>query len=135
MACNPNPIYEGAVIGLFILFHEKSTAAKGNASTSLSMSRRQHQGGKLTSESEVISYLLATYRTDDINTEADIVIMNFKQPASQSTVDYAEAPWTNVLLRAPVYDRYCLDRTFIQAQKVQWDNVFDAIRVETNRHR
>lgn len=33
---------------------------------------------------EFVNYLLTTYTTDDINSEADMDMMNFEQPAGQA---------------------------------------------------
>lgn len=46
------------------------------------------------------------YATDDIITEDDIDIMNSKQPADQSAVEYVQALWTKALCCRPVYGKY-----------------------------
>lgn len=50
-----------------------------------------HQEGNLIAHREVVNSPLATYATEDIIAEADMDIINFKRPAGQSIVEYAQA--------------------------------------------
>lgn len=69
---------------------------------------------KFTLYFEDVNNLPAAYATDNIIADADMDIMNFMQPAGQSTVEYAQALGTNVLHGVPFCNYYRLEGTFIE---------------------
>lgn len=70
----------------------------------MSSSSRTHQEGKLASYCQAVNYLLATNATDNVIAEDDLEIMNFRQPAGLSAVEYVQALWTEALRCGLVYD-------------------------------
>lgn len=63
----------------------------------------------------VFSYLLARYATNHIIVEADMEIMNFKQPTCQSAVKYAQELWMKALHYGPLSDEFHPKGTFGEA--------------------
>lgn len=57
--------------------------------------------------------MLAKYAADDIIAEANLIIMNLKQPKGQCAVEYTQALWTKTLRYTTVYDKSRLEGTFI----------------------
>lgn len=85
-----------------LLFEKRSELALNHASAR-SVRPESHEC-KLTSFCKVANYLLETYSTDNIIAKADMDKANFKQPTSQSSVQYAQAVCTELLRYRLVYD-------------------------------
>lgn len=102
MVCHTNGIHEGETKGLFHFTMKKPAGAALNACTCLSSSSCERQEGKLTPYCKIVNYLLATHAIEDIIAEADMSLMNFKQPDSQGAVEYIQALWTKDISCMPV---------------------------------
>lgn len=89
-ACETNGIHEGTKMGLFTLFMKQTTGTALDARTCLSRSSCARQEGNLTSYCEAVNYLLPTYLTDDIIAEADMDVINFKQPPDNTQSNTAK---------------------------------------------
>lgn len=96
---------------------QKSAGAAFNVRARLSSSSGSRQEGQLTSYCQVVNYLLPTYAADVIIAEADLNIVNLKQPAGQSAVEYVQAVWKEALCCGPVYKEYRLKGKFIEGLK------------------
>lgn len=114
ITCTTNGIHEGPVMWLFYFFMEMPAAAALSSRTCLINSGCLRQEGKLTSQSQVINYLLVAYATDDIIAEANLEITSFKEPESQKKLEYAQTLWTKALRSRPVYSKSRLDGPHIE---------------------
>lgn len=52
-----------------------------------------HKGETMTSYCQAVSYVLQTYATDDVISEAEADVMNDKQPENMCAVRYSETFW------------------------------------------
>lgn len=111
-------------MSLFHSFMKKPAGSDFIARTCMSSSNLARQEGKVTSNCQVVNYLLATCVTDDIIAEDNMDIVNFKQPVGQSAVEYPQALWTEALRGGPVFDEYHLKAEFIKGLKHSiWQSV------------
>lgn len=99
------------------LFMKKLSRAAPNEIICLYSSTWERQEGKLTSYSEVVNYLLATYASDKIIADASMNTMNFKQPAKQSALEYVQELWMKAVRCEPVYNGYCLKEISVEGLK------------------
>lgn len=74
----------------------------------------QKQEAELTTYCKAVKYLLKTYATNDVISEADAEITNFKQPTGMTAVCHCEVLWEKALGCGRVYDEPRLKAIFIE---------------------
>lgn len=68
----------------------------------------------LSSGTEVVNHPLASYATDDVISEREIKMQDFKQPSSITPNQYAAAIWTKTLICNQVYTEYTLKGIIVE---------------------
>lgn len=106
MACDCNGIYEGTTVWLPHFLNGKPAGAALNTDTRLSSLSRARQDGNLTSDCQLVKSLLLTYAAIDIISEAEMDIMNFKQPPGNSAIKYAMVFLMRAQCCRPVYEEH-----------------------------
>lgn len=101
---------EGRDYEVSYFFLQKPVVAAPSTISCLTSSCRFHQIQRLTSCSQVVSYLLRPYGTEDVLTEADADIIIYKLPQDLKAVDYFQSLWIMVLRFGPVFNQYLLKR-------------------------
>lgn len=80
-----------------------SAKASSRHRTQVESEDGDRQEGCLTSYCEVVNYLLTIYATDDVITEAEADILNFKQTQSMTAMCYSQQLWEKALRCGKVY--------------------------------
>lgn len=94
---------------------EKPAAASTESGMGLSSKSHKHSKElRLTSYSEVISYILETYVTDEIIAEMSDEFLRLKQLSNMMAMDYAEALWNTALPCDVFYGEQVSKRNFLK---------------------
>lgn len=94
---------------------KKLAGAALNARTCLSSLSQARQESKLTSYDQAVNS--RNIRNRQHHSKADMEKINFKQPAGQNTIEYAQDLWTKALRYRPIFGEYRLKGTVIEGLK------------------
>lgn len=92
-----NGIYEGTEMYLFPHFMKRPAKAALSHGMRATEDHTNHKEGTSKTYRQDANYLLETCTTDDFITEADVDIMNNKQPNNMSEARYWETFWGKAL--------------------------------------
>lgn len=112
-ACDSNIIHEGAAILLVSYFSWKpANAALWHP---LIADKKSHQQrDRLTTYCYVVNYLFKTYGTNNFIAEAEVEILNFKEPFEMFAVQYFQALREKAIWCGMVYNKQILNTIFTE---------------------